>query len=195
MITPRALFGCCLNGEYIYAAGGITSMSNGITNKFERYHIQKRCWSALRACVEANYGSELIAFNHVIVKVGGKTENNTTPNQLEMYNTISDTWAVIVVDPSIIRFPASPGLAQISPTDILLFGGQIGDLKQNECYKLSFSGESLAIRRSCELYSESTFSNPCVVHNRQLLAVQNSCRGTTKNLVRFTGSTWKFISC
>lgn len=189
------MFGCCINGEYIYAVGGITSMSNGVTNKFERYHLPKRCWSALRACNEPNYGCELVAFNHMVIKVGGKTENNTSPNQLEMYNSVSDSWTVITIDPSMIRLPMVPGLAQISTTDILLFGGQLGDIKQNECYKLSFSGESISIRRCCELYSESTFSNSCVVHNRQLIAVQNSSRGTTKNLVKFTGTTWKFISC
>lgn len=139
--------------------------------------------------------SELVAFNHMVVKVGGKTENNTTPNQLELYNTLSDVWLTVPIDSGVFRLPLSPGLAQISPTELLLFGGLLSDIKQNECYKLSFNGDLLTIRRCCELYSESTFTNPCVVHNRQLLAVQNSSRGTTKNLVKFTGGTWKFISC
>lgn len=114
-------------------------MSNGMTNKFERYHVPKRSWSALKACNEPNYGCELVAFNHMIIKVGGKTENNSTPNQLELYNTINDTWKVLTIEPSILRLPMTPGLAQISSTELLLFGGLLGDIKQNECYKLTFN--------------------------------------------------------
>jgi hypothetical protein len=131
----------------------------------------------------------------MIIKVGGKTENNSILNQLEMYNTLSDAWTAIPIEASVMRIPSSAGLVQISPNELIIFGGMIGDIKQNESYKMEFNNECLRIRRCCELYSESTFTNPCVVHNRNVIALQNSTRGTTKNLVRFTGSTWKFISC
>lgn len=105
---------------------------------------------------------------------------------------MSDVWSVVQMEP---RLPSLPGLCQVSPNELLLFGGVIGELRQKEVYKFEFDNGSVKIQKCCELYSESSFSNPSIIHNRQVIALQNSSRSGSKNIIKFMGNGWKFISC
>ena len=76
-----------------------------------------------------------------------------------------------------------------------MFGGCIKESKTNEVFVIKFNGMQVSIQKSVQIYSDSTFTNPCYVCKRGLLALQNTAKGTGKNILRFNGVNWKFVSC
>lgn len=69
------------------------------------------------------------------------------------------------------------------------------ELKTNEVFVIRFNGLEATIQKSVQIYSDSTFTNPSIISKRSVLALQNTAKGTGKNILRFNGSSWKFVSC
>lgn len=147
----------------------------------------------LKPCLDANYNCELTPFNHFIAKIGGKTSTGYI-NSIQLYNIQSDSWASIPLDPS-FQLPICSGLAQISNNELLVFGGYVNELKTNEVFIIRFNGNQITIQKTIQIYSDSTFCNPSYLHKRSLFSLQNTTKGTGKNIIKFNGSNWKFVSC
>lgn len=130
--------------------------------------------------------------------VGGKSDKRVTGlsmNRLEIYNIENDSWSQLQINTQIWEVPSGAGLVQVTDNDLLVFGGVVGERKVGGCWRVEFREGVVRVQKCPELYSESTFSNPSLVHRQQVIALQNSGRGTTKHLLRFSGQSWKFVSC
>lgn len=135
----------------------------------------------------------MTSFNHFIAKIGGKTAHGNI-NSIQLYNIQSDCWSNIPLDTS-FRIPSGCGLSQTTSNEILVFGGFIDEMKTNEVFIIRFNGNQITIQKSVQIYSDSSFINPTYLHRRSILSLQNTNKGTGKNIIKFNGSNWKFVSC
>ena len=146
MLSKRQNFGACVSAQYVYVAGGtVTQDQQSASVLCERLDVRSQKWEKVPDCLYPSSGASLCDVNGFIFKVGGMSNYLTPQNGIEFFDPAANLWNNFeyVNKDKRVKLPSQANCVQITETQILIFGGQIYDVKSQDSYILNVTTKVL----------------------------------------------------
>ncbi|KAL4450522.1 hypothetical protein ABPG74_019420 [Tetrahymena malaccensis] len=188
--------------DSIFVVGGLNNNDEDIyLQSCERFDIESQKWIQIADLQEGVSGTSLCNFHDkYIFRYGGKTYLNNMTNTIERYNIQEDFWEYIPFQFT-EAIPSFAGSVQINDNEMLILGGQIGEINQKQAIiaRVDESNpDALVFYKSKSMPSSGTFWQNPIIGGNVVFAVQNikmeNCQMnyfSKKSLFVFNCRAWK----
>ncbi|CAD8122671.1 unnamed protein product [Paramecium sonneborni] len=196
MIHRRQGFGICLVDTCIYVCcGSSTDCEDSSINTLERFDGQR--WSPLRSCMYACTGCSLANINNeYLIKIGGIDKQFINIQTIEVYSIRQNTWFDLQIFDTQgnlwNEIPLHSGVIQINQTELLIFGGQIGEEFIDKSYVITLDFTTTSIRSGI---IRRAFQIPTIGYVDQVKLHENSVYAIITGGVHLAGTKKTVINC
>ena len=179
MNYPRAAHAVVYTSSGILVVGGITDDCH-TTTSCEIYNIESNEWLEIAPLNKPSINCSLCNIDDLyVVKLGGKVDEKTLSNVVEVLSLKDNEWWILEQKTPIQELPTFSSSVQINDNQILLFGGSYAayDNKTDHVFVITFDEDKQhyqVTRAGLNLTNKEGFSNQqAIIYNRYIFALQN----------------------